>query len=189
MSELSDTIQEATEHAKESKMNSRVAIWVAMVATFMALCNVKDNNICQKMSQAQANSIDEWSYYQAKSTKEVVVKNAKEMLAVQNKPEYEAQIAKYDKEITRYKLEKDTIQQKAEGFKKEYDDLNIYDDQFDLTDALLSIAIAIFGITALTQKKWLFYFAVIVSIAGFVFGTAAFMGISLHSDFISNILG
>ena len=182
-------IQEATENVKASKLHGRVAIWVAIVATFMALCNVKDDNICQKMSLAQAKSVDEWSYYQAKSTKEVVVKNALEMLAVQKKPEFEPLIARYEQEIRRYELEKDSIKTRAEGYKKEYDGLNLYDDQFDLTDALLSIAIAIFGITALTQKKWLFYFAVCISLTGFVMGAAAFMDIRLHSDFISNILG
>jgi len=40
--------------------------FVAVAATFMALCNVKDGNIVQAMAQAQANSVDAWAYYQAK---------------------------------------------------------------------------------------------------------------------------
>jgi hypothetical protein len=58
-----------------------------------------------------------------------------------------------------------------------------------MTDALLTIAIAMFGITALTQKKWLLYFSTAVSAIGIILGIAAFMKISLHSDFISKILG
>ncbi len=45
----------------------------------------------------------------------------------------------------------------ANAFEKEYEDLNIFDDQFDMTEAFISIAIAIaiemLGITALTQKN------------------------------------
>jgi len=66
MSDINDTIQESVENAGKSKINSMVAVLVALSATFMAICNVKDGNIVQAMSQAQANSIDSWSYFQAK---------------------------------------------------------------------------------------------------------------------------
>ena len=85
--------------------------------------------------------------------------------------------------------EKEEIKKQAEGFQREYDNINLYDDQFDMTDALLTISIAMFGITSLTQKKWLLYFASAISLLGIIFGLAAFMKISLHSDFISKILG
>ena len=45
MSEIADTINEAVEHASESRLNSIIAALVAIAATFMALCNVKDGNI------------------------------------------------------------------------------------------------------------------------------------------------
>jgi len=98
-------------------------------------------------------------------------------------------IANYEKEIARYETEKNTIKAQALAYQKEYDDINEFDDQFDMTDALLTIAIAMFGITALTQKKWLLYFASAVSALGIFLGLAAFMKISLHSDLVSKILG
>ena len=98
-------------------------------------------------------------------------------------------IKKYEAEVSRYEKEKTDIKLKAEGFQKEYEDINVFDDQFDMTDALLTIAIAMFGITALTQKKWLFWFSASVSILGIIIGLTAFMKISLHSDFVSRILG
>ena len=60
---------------------------------------------------------------------------------------------------------------------------------FDMTEALLTISIAMLGITSLTQKKWLLYFSSIVALIGIIFGLAAFFKISLHSDVISRILG
>ena len=88
----------------------------------------------------------------------------------------------------KYEKEKAEIKLKAEGYLKEYNDINVFDDQFDMTDAFLSIAIALFGITALTQRKWLYYFAVSVSVFGIVLGVAAFLKFSIHPDFITNIL-
>src|ERR1700733_9112012 len=189
MNEFSDTIQESVEHGSQSKINSIVAVMVATTATFMAICNIKDGNVVQAMSQAQAHSIDAWSYFQAKSTKQAIAENALEMAKIQSPSGNEVFIKKYTEQIERYEKEKAEIKSQAEGFQKEYDDINLFDDQFDMTDALLTISIAMFGITSLTQKKWLLYFASAVSLTGIILGLTAFMKISLHSDLVSKILG
>ena len=189
MSDINETIQQPLEDAGKSMINSRVALFVAITATFMAICNVKDGNIVQAMSQAQARGIDAWSYFQAKSTKQAIAENAQEVLKVQDSVKNAGVIKKYDDQIARYEKEKTQIKKQAEGYQKEYDDINLFDDQFDMTEALLTISIAMFGITSLTQKKWLLYFSGVVALLGIIFGLAAFFKISLHSDFISNILG
>ncbi|MEI6851905.1 MAG: DUF4337 domain-containing protein [Bacteroidota bacterium] len=187
--DIADNIQEAVEEANKSKINSRVALLVAITATFMALCNVKDGNIVQSMQQAQAKSLDSWSYYQAKSTKQSIAENALDLLKLQNPPNSEGIIKKYEEKIATYKKEKEEIKAQAEGYEKDYDNINLFDDQFDMTEALLTISIAMLGITALTQKKWLLYFSGSVSLIGIILGVTAFLKISLHSDLISKILG
>lgn len=189
MSEINETIQESVEQAGKSHINAVVAVLVALTATFMALCNVKDGNIVQAMSQAQARGIDAWSYFQAKSTKQALAENTLEIVKLQKLPGSDSLIKKYEDQIARYEKEKTDIKKQAEGFQKEYDDINVFDDQFDMTDAMLTIAIAMFGITALTQKRWLLYFAGAVSLLGIIIGLAAFLHISLHSDLVSRILG
>lgn len=188
MSEISDVIQESVENSGKSKINSRVAIFVSITATFMAICNVKDGNIVQAMEQAQAHTIDAWSYYQSKSTKESIAENTLEILKLQKGTDNTEAIKKYEDQIQRYEKEKGDIKKQAEGYAKDYDDLNVFDDQFDMTEALLSISLAMFGITALTQSRWLFFFAASVSSLGIILGVTAFMKISLHSDFVSRIL-
>ena len=189
MSDINETIQQPIEDAGKSKINSRVALFVAIAATFMAICNVKDGNIVQSMSQAQARGIDAWSYFQAKSTKESIAENAMELLKVQDSVKNATVIKTYEAQIARYEKEKGDIKKQAEGYEKEYDDINLFDDQFDMTEALLTISIAMLGITSLTQKKWLLYFSSIVALIGIILGLAAFFKISLHSDFVSRILG
>ena len=189
MSDITDSIQETIDHAGKSRINSMVAIFVAITASFMALCNVKDGNIVQSMAQAQAHGIDAWSYFQAKSTKQSIAENTLEILRSENKPGNEEMIKKYEATVERYEKEKEAIKTQAEGFQKEYDDINLFDDQFDMTEALLTISIAMLGITSLTQKKWLLWFSCAVSITGIILGLTAFMKISLHSDLISKILG
>ena len=197
MSEITETIQESVEHASESKLNSRVAIFVAITATFMAICNIKGGNIVQNMSKAQSKAVNNWAYFQSKSTKQNITENTIDVLhtellstaSVEAKKEISNRIEKYKEKVDRYEKEKNEIKAEAEAQEKLYDDMNVFDDQFDMTEALLSIAVAMFGLTALTQKKPLFYFAITLSAIGFVLGTTAFMKISLHSDFIANLLG
>lgn len=197
LGELDEIISESLEHQKESKLNSRIAIFVALTATFMAICNIKGGNIVQNMSKAESKALNSWSYFQSKSTKQNLSENTMEILSTQllttqnasTKTEIEKMIANYKIKIEKYEVEKTKIKTEAEEQERAYDAMNVFDDQFDMTEAILSIAIAMFGLSALTQKKQLFYFALTLSALGFSLGLSAFLKFSLHSDFISNILG
>lgn len=197
MSELDEAIAESLEHASESKLNSKIAIFVAITATFMAICNIKGGNIVQNMSKAQSRAVNGWSYFQSKSTKQNLAENTIELLNIQaiatkdvaTTLEINKKLQKYKEKVERYEKEKGEIKIQAEAEEASYDAMNIFDDQFDMTEAMLSIAIALFGLSALTQKKQLFYFALSLSSAGLILGITAFMKISLHSDFIANLLG
>src|SRR5262249_5262261 len=154
----------------ESRLNTAIAAFVAVSATFMALSNVKDGNIVQAMAQAQANSVDAWAYYQAKGTKQNLAIASREQIELmrdssQNAtPEvralFDKRIAEYAALEKKYEAEKEEIRKQAEGFQKKYDELNVHDDQFDMAEAILSVAIALFGVTALTKKSWLLVIAI-----------------------------
>jgi len=196
MSDISDPINEAVEHAPDSRLNSIIAALVAIAATFMALCNVKDGNIVQGMTQAQANAVDQWSYYQAKGTKQNLAEATLDQLQLQRAmltdpkfaPMLDAKIALYEKQVKKYEKEKIDIKANAEGAQKEYDRLNLHDDQFDMSDACLSVAIALFGVTALTRKRWLLALACMFMFFGVLFGLAGFFAWKLHPDFFAKFL-
>src|SRR5438067_11074598 len=61
-----------TTAAARARLNTWVAISVALLATFMGICKVKDDNIVQAMQQAQADKIDNYSWYQARNIREEV---------------------------------------------------------------------------------------------------------------------
>jgi hypothetical protein len=204
MSDLADTVNEAVERAQEAggvgrfTLNTIVALAAAITATFIALCNVKDGNIVQAMQQAQASSVDTWADYQAKGTKLAIADSALEALRLQQKltppatPEGRAladgAITEYEAKLKHYDAEKTDLKAKAEGFQKEYDRLNFHDDQFDLAEAATSIAIALFAVTALTQKRKLLVVALVFAGLGIVMGMAGFLGLGLHPDALANLL-
>src|SRR5436305_13468384 len=97
--------EEAHEKEKaKSRLNSVVAVTVALLAAFMALCSVKDGNIVQAMQQNQADKIDNWNFYQARNIRETVYESTADQLKLMAatappaaKVEYEKQIAAYAK--------------------------------------------------------------------------------------------
>jgi DNA repair ATPase RecN len=200
MPEIAEAVTDAVERGTEGSLNSIVAVAVALAATFMALCNVKDGNIVQAMQQAQARAVDSWSYYQAKGTKQNLAEATLDQLAIQRElggstlsPHAAAlldrRIAEYTAAVKKYESQKAEILKEAEGYQHQYDALNVHDDQFDLSEAVLSVSIAILGITALTKKRWLLVVAAAFLFIGTLFGLAGLFGWSLHSDLMARLLG
>src|SRR5205814_2020489 len=180
MAELGETISEAVERAGESRLNSTVAILVALAATFVALMSVKDRNLTLGMMQAQAKAIDTWNYYQAKSMKQNLAEaTLDQMTAVNAAP---AQLDRYKKLVARYDHEKGEVKEEAEGYEKRYEALNERHDLFDLCEAAISVSIALLGVTALTKKRWLLAVAVVFLASGVFFGVAGFMSLPLHLE-------
>jgi hypothetical protein len=200
MSDLAETVTETLEAARHDRLHSMIAMLVAVAATFMALCNVKDGNVVQAMAQDQAKQVDAWSYYQAKSTKLNLAESMIDQLTVQRalaagataadaRALLDEKIVAYKAAVIRYGHEKDQIKAEAEGYQADFDRLNIRDDQLDMAEALLSIALALFGITALTKKRMMFGFAVGFAGLGVFLGLAAFAGLRVHPEFLARLLG
>lgn len=198
MTEVEDAAKEAIEK-RDGGLNSLVAALVAVTATLMAVGNIKDGNIVQAMTQAQARAVDTWSFYQAKSTKQHIAENSGEAIRLRVETEeglssavrarLEAAASRYEKESKRYAAEKDDLRAKAEGFEKEYEKLNVRDDQFDMAEACLTVSIAMYGISALTRKRWLFLFGLGLTLTGLAFTISGFAGFSLHPDWLAKFLG
>jgi hypothetical protein len=187
--DLDEKISEAVEQGRESRLNSIIALLVAIAATLMALDNIKDGNVGQAMAQAQAHAVDTWSYYQAKSTKQNLAEATLDTLQATRETAPAAaaagldkRIAAYQAQVARYEKEKAEVKAQAEGYQAEYDRLNLHDDQFDLSDAGFSVAIALFGVTALTRKRWLLGVAGVFLAVGLLFGLAGFFEWNLHPD-------
>src|SRR5437773_8280475 len=161
---------------------------VALTATFMALASVKDRNITLRMNQAQAKAIDTWNYYQAKSMKQNLAESTLDELTTLNAStaagaaEAGKRIDSYKKSVSRYEHEKGEIKEEAEGYEKKYEALNQQHDLFDLSEAAMSVAIALLGVTALTKKRWLLAVAAVFLVTAVFFGVAGFMNWPIHPE-------
>jgi len=181
-----------------ARLNTWVAITVALLATFMGICKVKDDNIVQAMQQAQADKIDHWSFYQARNIRQEVAQSTVDQLTITRaaaaaaapaqRAQLDSAVARYKALVTDQTAKKDSLRALAESDQKAYDTLNYRDDQFDLSDTLLALAISMLALTSLTHKRWLFWIAMVPTALGALMGLAGLLGWHLHPDSISRLL-
>jgi antirestriction protein len=191
--ETTDDTQTADRRA--ARLNILVAITIAILATFMGICKVKDDNIVQGMQQAQANKLDHWAFYQARNIREEVAKSAivqLQLAALGRRPDeqatYQAAIRNYEKIAAEQNTKKEELRKQAEQDQKDYDAANFIDDQFDLSDALLAIAISLLAMTALTHQRWLYYVALVPTGFGILMGLSGLLNWGIHPDALTRLL-
>lgn len=176
-------------------LNPAVAVTVALLATFMGICKVKDDNIVQAMQQAQADKIDHWQYYQARNIREEVAKSTLVQLKIQSlsaspksQSAIDEQVKVYESLVRDQEAKKNEVKAQAEEDQKTYDSLNFRDDQFDLSDAAIAIAISLLAVASLTGLPWLYLLALVPSAFGVAMGMSGLAGWSLHPDALIRLL-
>ena len=143
--------------------------------------SAKINSIKSEASEARTKAGNQWSYFQAKSTKQSLAEN---VIALATD---ETVKTAYQKKVDRYETEKNDIKTKAETFDKEADALNLRagilatkasahieqaedikapEDQIKLGMPLMQIGIALASITALTRVKWMLWVAMLFALVG-----------------------
>src|SRR5438477_757319 len=190
-----DEDSSASRDLTRARLNSRVAITVALLATFLGVCKVKDDNIVQAMQQAQADKLDHWNFYQARNIRQEVaaatvaqLKLAAAAAPAAQQASYREAVRSYEQLVADQAQKKEQLRIQAEQDQKTYDALNYRDDQFDLSDALIALAISLLALTALTHKPWLYWLAMTATVGGVLFGLAGLLGWHLHPDALSRLL-
>jgi hypothetical protein len=179
----------------QNRLNRWVAVTVAIVSVFMAVTKVKDDNIVQAMLQSKSDAVDSWNEYQSKKLKhhmaELGLNQAQALqLIAQGRGTalLAAQQKQYQDTITRYTAEEGEIMKKAKKHEKAYDDMNYRDDQFDLSDAALSICLAMLAVASLTGSANLLYLSWGFAGFGGLMGIAGLLELRIHPDLLSRLL-
>ena len=185
---------------KKNQLNNYVAITVVLFVTFMGLCQVKSGNVVQAMQKAQADRIDTWAFYQARNVRAEVAKSTIAQLKLQAlaipaqaqsaklRADYSTEIVKYEAIATKQDAEKEKLQQQAQDAEKLYEQLNVHDDQFDLSEAAFALAIALLAMTSLTQKGWLYGAAMVPAAFGLFMGLAGLLNWDYHPEALTKFL-
>jgi hypothetical protein len=178
----------------DKRLNKLVAVTVVILSVFMAVTKVKDDNIVQAMQKAKSESVDAWAEYQASRIKLHVDENGLEQTRLLetlgvDKALAGKQAAEYEADLKKYQARSAETMKKAKALEEEYDRLNFRDDQFDFSDAFLSIAVALAAVALLAEFYWLLYVAWATGAVGLTFGIAGFLGLNLRPEWLAQLLG
>jgi hypothetical protein len=198
--ELLDAVAPAAEGSasrddRDNRLDRKVALTVALLASFMGVCKVKDDNINQGMQQAQADKIDHWAFYQARNLRQeqAHVTLLQLRLAAPSRPPaeqagYAAAIDELQKLEAEQTQKKNAVEAQAKQDQATYDALNYRDDQFDLSDAALALALSLLAMTTLTRQRGLYLGALVPTAIGVFYGTAGLFGLPFHPSWLTGLL-
>jgi hypothetical protein len=185
MSDAIELAEKKPPQSPEERFTNLVALTIAILASFVVFTNIKSGNVAEAMQQAQAERNNGWAWYQAVRVREdMATYEMANLQRLARAPSVRpAEAARLAEEMTAQQAEIDRIRARlaetrgrAEQAEVSYAALNGMGDQYDFTEALITIAITILAVTALTTARWLFIFALVPGIAGVIIGTAAMMG-------------
>lgn len=160
-------------------LNRMVGATVVVLSVLLTVGNIKDGNIVQNMQGDQASKIDLWDEYQATKIKAHLSEDTAMMLAAVDKSEASAVATK---NAAHYRLESKSLQDQAKGAEADYDVQGRRDDQFDLAEGFMSIALAVSGIAALTESRKLLMVGWVAAAFGLLFLVAGFLELPIHPD-------
>ena len=181
--------------SSDKKLNNLVAVTVVILSVLMAVSNIKGGNIGQAMQKAKTESVDAWAEYQAARIKLHVDENGLAQLRLLetagnfDRALATKQAAEFEADITKYQARSKETRAKAERLEKEYEALNFRDDQFDMSDAFMSIAIAVSAVAALVDTFWLLYVAWGSGAIGLALWIAGFAGLNFRPEWLAQLLG
>src|SRR2546421_6971563 len=109
MENPSELLTESGDKSRD-RFNNWIAVSVAILAAFMAITKVKDDNIVQAMLQAKSDAVDTWSEYQSKRIKHHLSELGRDQTAAlratttvpQSAALFDQQVKRYESDIARY---------------------------------------------------------------------------------------
>lgn len=175
---------------KNKRLTNITALTVVLFSVFLAIQGIKSGNVAQAIDQTKADVLNKWNQYQASRLKH----DMSEATLVTNNlfasvPGVDAKVVQAEREKSekanafyaerekKYAAEAKELTGKLEG-------LNARDDQYDVAEALLTIAIATAAVAILAESWWIVVFSWVVGGFGLLLGGGAMAGINLNPEWL-----
>jgi hypothetical protein len=167
-------------HEKSSGMIAQIAVITAVIATVGAIfsymggatqanAGLYKNNAAIRKTEAA----NQWSYFQAKSTKQSLAEFARDLAPEDKKAGYLGKIERYEKEKNEIKVGAEKLEAEAATWDKSSDEQMHQHHRWAQATTVLQVSIALAAIALLTRKKWLEYGMFAMAAIGLVVGALA----------------
>jgi hypothetical protein len=167
--QIHEDILDRAREARESWIN-RAAATAAVLAALAAVSSAMSNHYLTVSGRDQIQANDQWSHYQAKSIKAVVLRAKIDMLGALDKPKSDSDPAK----LQEYEHDLDQLKEQAER-REAASEVNLARHEVvERGVTLFHIGIAVVAISVLTRRRSLWYVSVIAGAVGILFLAPAF---------------
>jgi phage host-nuclease inhibitor protein Gam len=176
----------------ESELGAMVAITVVVLSVFMAVTKLKDENVVQAMQHTQVAAVDSWNEYQAERIKLHIDENdaaAIKLRADANAPAVSTEQKRLAGRLDHYTKASDALAKDAKAGEARYASLEFRHDQFDIADALCSIALAMSAVAALAARRVLLFVGWGAGAFGVLMGVAGMAGWNIHPEWLAALFG
>ncbi|WP_295998129.1 DUF4337 domain-containing protein [Rugamonas sp.] len=154
---------------------NHMALTTVVLAVCATLSTFKGGSYSTLSVISQAQSSDQWAFYQAKSTKQHLYELQVDQLRLQAlalapanpaHAAFDAKVADYQQQIARYNGEKKALQDKAKELEQQRDDAKAHGKPFGLAVIFLQVAILLNSISGLLKAKRVWWTSIPVALAG-----------------------
>jgi hypothetical protein len=167
MGEMSEvkTVAEA-KPAPKSFLADKLPVFIAITTVILAVCatlaTFKAAGFGNRTVLAQSQASDQWAFYQAKSIKETAYQVQRDALyiAMQQSAQpqlYTVKLAEFDKEIARYKGEKNDIMNDAKRLEHERDVAQSFNGKLGQALIFLQIGILMSSLASINKVHYYWY--------------------------------
>ena len=160
---LSDDITEGAQKARDSWLKWS-ALLSALLAVLAATASLEAAHYANDAMIMQIQASDQWSYYQAKGIKGMVVETEQNILTQMGRTSDDA-----EKRIQKYKDDQQEAKTKAEELTKESQQALSKHEVLSRAVTLCQVAIAIVAIALLTKRRRFVLFSFALGLGGFGF--------------------
>ncbi len=172
---------------KNEKWMTYVALSTAIMAVLAAITTLYMGKYSSKAILMQGQETNQWSYYQAKSIKSYLYEIQIELLELErlegeskarkiNSTQFDKAQTRYKEAVKRYDKEKVEIKAKGDELAKQKVIAQERGGNYAYALIFLQIGLMLSSIAALTKKKMLWYFGMIVTVGwAFFFLDAIFL--------------
>jgi Domain of unknown function (DUF4337) len=167
---VADDKAKAEAKARSESWTKYAALSTALIALVAGYAMSKgaacSGRVAKDLSEAtyyQTQAADQWSFYEAKSQKGMLLETELHLRSALKLPE-DAEHAKLEANVKRYEKEKAEIKEQADGFEKKRDafrkdaeEQTALGAKFAQAAQMFQMALAIGGLCLLAKKRWLWF--------------------------------
>jgi hypothetical protein len=172
-----DEFTKQVQEGGESHMK-HVSLAISILAVLVAMVTVLGHREHTEAILMQARATDTWNEYQSRKLRVELTVKISELLSLQPSSDDKAvqeKLQEYKTHMGKWQAELDQNQDKAHEYEAEVAQAEARAARFDLSEALLQIAVVLASITLLTRRQIYVVVAVLLGVAGLLIAASAWL--------------